>query len=116
MRLNVATKLLLSTGILLLSCLAVAIDLEAERLIDNLASQQFDKLGHPQIKTDSIKPVLATAKRPHQLLVISVAFPDLDYDRFAGDKKQNKKNRQYFEKLLFDGPINRPAEGTLSHY
>lgn len=50
MRLNVATKLLLSTGILLLSCLAVAIDLEAERLIDNLASQQFDKLGHPQIK------------------------------------------------------------------
>ncbi|MDA7815357.1 immune inhibitor A [Porticoccaceae bacterium] len=116
MRLNVATKLLLSTGILLLSCLAVAIDLEAERLIDNLASQQFDKLGHPQIKTDSIKPVLATAKRPHQLLVISVAFPDLDYDRFAGDKKQNKKNRQYFEKLLFDGSINRPAEGTLSHY
>ena len=116
MGLNVGNKLFMVLGALWFSSLSLAIDLEAERLIDNLANQRFHKLGHPQIKTDSIKPVLATAQRPHQLLVISVEFPDLSYDRFAGDKKQDNKNRQYFQKLLFGGSVKKPSEGTLSHY
>ena len=116
MRLNLARKIILSLVTLLLSSLALSINLEAERLMDNLANQRFDKLGHPQIKTDSIKPVLATVQRPHRLLVISVEFTDLSYDRFAGDRNQDKKNRQYLQKLLFDGSIKRPAESTLSHY
>ncbi|MDG1164159.1 MAG: immune inhibitor A [Porticoccaceae bacterium] len=116
MGLNVGNKLFMVLGALWFSSLSLAIDLEAERLIDNLANQRFHKLGHPQIKTDSIKPVLATAQRPHQLLVISVEFPNLSYDRFAGDKKQDNKNRQYFQKLLFGGSVKKPSEGTLSHY
>jgi immune inhibitor A len=62
---------------------AISIDLEAERMIDNLANLQFDKLGSPQIKTDSIKPVLAPADRPHRLLVIAVEFPEIGYQRFV---------------------------------
>ena len=42
----------------------LAVDLEAERMIDSLASLQFDQLGSPQIKTDSIKPVLAGYRTP----------------------------------------------------
>ena len=95
---------------------ASAIDLEAERMIDNLANLQFNKLGSPQIKTDSIKPVLAPADRPHRLLVIAVEFPEIGYQRFSGDKKQNRKNRDYLQKLLFGGSIKRPKPGTLSHY
>ena len=91
-------------------------DLDAERMIDSLASLQFDQLGSPQIKTDSIKPVLAGVERPHRLLVIAVEFPELGYDRFAGDKKQNNKNRDYLQKLLFGGSVKRPKAGTLSHY
>jgi hypothetical protein len=120
MRPHLANKTIVTIGTLLfsslLSSLALSIDLEAERLMDNLANQRFDKLGHPQIKTDSIKPVLATVQRPHRLLVISVEFADLSYARFADDSNQNKKNRQYLQKLLFDGSIKRPAEATLSHY
>ena len=95
---------------------ANAIDLEAERMIDNLANLQFDKLGSPQIKSDSIQPVLAPVDRPHRLLVIAVEFPELGYERFSGDKKQNRKNRDYFQKQLFDGSVKRPKSGTLSHY
>ncbi len=95
---------------------AQSIDLEAERMIDNLANLQFDRLGSPQIKTDSIKPVLAPVDRPHRLLVIAVEFPEIGYERFAGDKKQNRKNRDYFQKQLFDGSVKRPKSGTLSHY
>jgi hypothetical protein len=94
----------------------IGVDLDAERMIDSLASLQFDQLGSPQIKTDSIKPVLAGSERPHRLLVIAVEFPELGYDRFRGDKKQNKKNRNYLHELLFGGSVKRPKSGTLSHY
>ncbi|MGB2314038.1 MAG: immune inhibitor A domain-containing protein [Porticoccaceae bacterium] len=93
-----------------------AADIQAQQLINHLANFRFDQLGNPQIKTDSIKPVLAPATRPHRLLVLSVEFSDLGYDRFAGDKQQHKKNRNYLQKLLFDGSINKPKIGTLSHY
>ncbi len=95
---------------------ARSIDLEAERMIENLANLQFDKLGSPQIKSDSIKPVFAPVDRPHRLLVIAVEFPELEYQRFSGDKTQNRKNRDYFQKLLFGGTVKRPKPSTLSHY
>jgi immune inhibitor A len=95
---------------------ATAVDLDAERMIDSLAELQFDQLGSPQIKTDSIKPVLADMDHPQRLLVIAVEFPELGYQRFAGDKKQNKKNRSYLQNLLFGGSVKRPKPGTLSHY
>ena len=94
----------------------LAVDLDAERMIDSLAKLEFDQLGSPQIKTDSIKPVLAGVERPHRLLVIAVEFPELGYDRFPGDKKQNNKNRDYLQRLLFGGSVKRPKAGTLSHY
>ncbi|EAS46501.1 metal-dependent protease [gamma proteobacterium HTCC2207] len=103
-------------AVFFISTPTLAVDLNTERMIDSLANLQFDKLSSPQIKTDSIKPVLASLERPHRLLVIAVEFPELGYDRFAGDKKQNNKNRNYLQKLLFGGSIKRPKPGTLSHY
>jgi M6 family metalloprotease-like protein len=94
----------------------IAVEIQAERVVDNLAAFQFDKLGHPQIKTDSIKPIVAPADRPHRLLVVTVEFADLGYDRFAGDSRQTRKNRRYLQDLLFGGSIKKPKVGTLSHY
>jgi hypothetical protein len=116
MRLNLARKIILSLVTLLLSSLALSINLEAERLMDNLANQRFDKLGHPQIKTDSIKPVLATVQRPHRLLVISVEFTDLSYDRFAGDRNQEKRIASICKSCcstaLSKGPLSLPCPTT----
>jgi hypothetical protein len=66
---------------------------ETTEMVDNIANFRFDRLGHPQIQSDSIKPVLATAERPHKLLIIPVRFPDLGYDRFAGEADQNQKKQ-----------------------
>lgn len=98
------------------SAASAVIDLEAERMIDHLANLQFDQLGSPQIKSDSIKPVVASVDRPHRLLVITVEFPELGYDRFAGNQNQSRKNRDYLQKALFGGSVKRPKPGTLSHY
>ncbi len=103
-------------AVIFMSAPLAAIDLEAERMINHLATLQFDKLGSPQIKSDSIKPVLAGVDRPHRLLVIAVEFPELGYDRFANDKNPASKNRNYLQKLLFGGSVKRPKPGTLSHY
>ena len=116
MHFNCVNQLAIAFGILIFSSVSLAAEQQGQRLIDNLTQFQFDKLGNPQIKTDSITPVLAGAKRPHQLLVISVEFADLGYDRFAGDRRQDKKNRDYLQELLFAGPINNPKTNTLSHY
>ena len=110
------TKIASVLFILLCSPMNLAADRQAQQLVDNLANLKFDQLGNPQIKTDSIKPVLASAKRPHRLLVVNVEFSDIGFDRFAGDKNQHRKNRNYLQKLLFDGSINKPKVGTLSHY
>ena len=79
---------------------------EATQMVDNLANFRFDQLGHPQIQSDSIQPVLATPERPHKLLIIPVRFADKGYDRFAGDPTQDQQNREYFQQLLFAKPTN----------
>lgn len=89
---------------------------DSATMIDKLAGLQFDQLGHPQIKSDSIKPVLASPERPHRLLILPVQFSDTGYDRFAGDPQQDSKNKDYFQDLLFAGGVEQPRPGTLSHY
>ena len=116
MHVNCVNTLAIAFCLLIFSTAGLAADQQGQQLIENLTKFKFDKLGNPQIKTDSITPVLAGAKRPHQLLVISVEFADLGYDRFADDKRQDKKNRDYLQKLLFAGSIKKPKINTLSHY
>jgi immune inhibitor A len=89
---------------------------DAESMVEKLAALRFDQLGHPQIKSDSIKPVLAPPQRPHRLLILPVQFSDTAFDRFAGESGQDAMNRDYFQDLLFGGGVARPREGTLSHY
>jgi immune inhibitor A len=88
----------------------------AQVMIESLAEFRFDQLGHPQIQTDSIRPVLAPRSRPHRLLILPVRFDGTGYDRFAGDPAQDDKNRAYFQDLLFAGGPMAPEPGTLSHY
>ena len=88
----------------------------AQPMVEALAQFRFDELGHPQIQSDSIKPVLAPRERPHRLLILPVRFADTGYDRFAGDPAQDDKNRAYFQDLLFAGGPADPEPGTLSHY
>ncbi|MDG2039899.1 MAG: immune inhibitor A [Ilumatobacter sp.] len=88
----------------------------ARTMVESLAEFRFDQLGHPQIQTDSIKPVLAPQSRPHRLLILPVRFSDIGYDRFADDPAQDDKNRAYFQNLLFAGGPMTPEPGTLSHY
>ena len=54
--------------------------------------------------------------RPHKLLIIPVRFPELGYDRFAGEADQNDQNNAYFQDLLFAGGVKESQEGTLTHY
>ena len=88
----------------------------AQPMVESLAQFRFDQLGHPQIQSDSIRPVLAPRQRPHKLLILPVRFADKGYDRFTGDPAQDHKNRAYFQDLLFAGGTANPEPGTLSHY
>ena len=88
---------------------------ESDTMVDNIANFRFDQLGHPQIQSDSIKPVLAGVDRPHKLLIIPVQFPELGYDRFSGETGQNEKNNAYFQQLLFAGGVKEAEEGTLTY-
>lgn len=89
---------------------------DAAAVVDHLATLQFDKLDHPQLKSDSIQPALAARDRPHKLLVLPVRFSDVGFERFEGDPAQDGKNRDYFQQLLFAGGVGAPEEDTLSHY
>jgi M6 family metalloprotease-like protein len=89
---------------------------ESDEMVNNIANFRFDQLGHPQIQSDSIKPVLASVDRPHKLLIIPVRFPQLGYDRFAGEADQNDQNNAYFQHLLFAGGVKESQQGTLTHY
>jgi immune inhibitor A len=89
---------------------------EAGAMVESLANFRFDQLGHPQIQSDSIRPVLAGTNRPHKLLIVPVRFKDTGYDRFAGEPDQDARNREYFQQLLFAGGVDNPAPETLSHY
>lgn len=88
----------------------------ADQIVANLEALRFDKLGHPQVRSDSIKPVRASQSRPHKMLVLPVRFSDKTYDRFAGSADQEERNRAYFQDLLFAGGATQPRAGTLSHY
>jgi len=94
---------------------AIAQD-EGSEMVENIANFRFDLLGHPQIQSDSINPVLAAADRPHRLLVIPVRFPELGYDRYAGEENQDQKNNDWFQQLLFAGGVADSKPGTLTHY
>jgi len=100
---------------ILSSVAAVEID-EGSEMVENIAHFRFDLLGHPQIQSDSINPVLATIDRPHKLLVIPVRFPELGYDRYAGDANQDQLNKAWFQQLLFAGGVANSKPGTLTHY
>tara|TARA_R110001599_G_scaffold353817_1_gene598896 strand:- start:16693 stop:19521 length:2829 start_codon:yes stop_codon:yes gene_type:complete len=89
---------------------------DTQGIVENLASFQFDKLGQPQIKSDSVQPVLASTDRPHRLLILPITFTDVGFDRFAGAPDQEEKNREYFQQLLFAGSPGQPVPGTLSDY
>ena len=58
---------------------------DAQLMVDNLANMRFDQLGHPQVASGSIQPAIASADKPHKLLIVPVSFSDIGYDRFAGD-------------------------------
>lgn len=91
-------------------------DSGAADIVNNLATGQFDQLGHPQIQSDAIKPVLAPPSRPHKLLVLPIRFADIGYDRFSNEPDQDARNQAYFQDLLFAGGAAEPRAGTLSHY
>lgn len=107
--------LLLAVSVLIVGC-SPAPD-EAAIVVDKLAAGQFDQLGHPQIASDQIAPVRASADRPHQLLVLQVAFAELGFDRYAGAPDAAERNRAYLQQSLF-GRDSRgePNVGTLPHY
>ncbi|MBI4376356.1 MAG: immune inhibitor A [Elusimicrobia bacterium] len=85
-------------------------------MVQSLAELRFDRLAPPQIKIDSIPPVLSPPERPHRLLVIPVRFTDVGFDRFKGDPSQDEKNRRYLQELLFSKDLRRPRPKTLTHY
>ena len=103
---------------LILACFmqtAAAAD-DSATMVDNLSDFRFDRLGHPQVKSDAIAPVIAAPDSPHRLLILPIAFSDTHYDRFAGDPEQDRKNREYFTQELFGGGVDAPEPGTLSDY
>lgn len=87
---------------------------QGRALIEQLGALKFQELGHPAVRWDHTPPVYAPKDRPHQLLVVLVRFPDLDFDRFKGDQEQESKLSNYYQDLLFDSTYRRP--NTLSHY
>lgn len=89
---------------------------DAASIVEALAEGRFDRLGHPQIKTDSIHPVTSSARRPHRLLVLPVRFPDVGFDRFKGEARADRKNQRYLQKLLFSRNMTRPTLKTMTHY
>ncbi len=111
---NLLVSVLAAIGVL--SCVDPCAADESAEMVENIANFRFDQLGHPQIQSDSIQPVLASAERPHRLLIIPVRFPDLGYDRFAGEADQNEQNNAYFQDLLFAGGVKDSRPGTLTHY
>jgi M6 family metalloprotease-like protein len=89
---------------------------EGLEMIEKLKNLQLDQLGNPQIKSDSIPPVLSTPDAPHRLLIIPVRYANLGFDRFRGESEADDLNRQYLLDLLFSDDLGAPREGTLTHY
>ena len=91
-----------------------ALDTARARMVQDMASLRFDKLGNPVLRWDHIPPVRATKERPHKLLVALVAYPDRGFDRFKGAPDQGKKLAAFYQGQLFDPDYAKA--GTLSHY
>lgn len=85
-------------------------------MIDKLKALQLDQLGSPQIKTDTISPVLSTVDRPHRILIVPVKYANRSFDRFADDPEVDEKNRAFLQELLFAEDLTLPRERTLTHY
>ena len=85
-------------------------------IVESLANLQFDQLSHPQIQSDSIRPVRSTLKRPHRLLILPVQFSDVSFERFKGKPDANEKNRRYLQRILFSEDLEQPRPKTLTHY
>lgn len=89
----------------------------AAAMVEQLANGQFDQLGHIQIASDQIAPVSASASRPHQLLVLPVAFADADFERYSDASDGVQRNRDYLQQALFGRDRDGAAlPGTLPHY
>ncbi|MDP6536926.1 MAG: immune inhibitor A [Gammaproteobacteria bacterium] len=88
---------------------------ESLEMIEKLRNLQFDQLGNPQIKSDAIPPVLASADSPHRMLIIPVQYSDRRFDRYSG-RGSDRRNSDYFQELLFSDNFSSPAEETLTHY
>lgn len=86
----------------------------AKASLASLAALKFSELGHPAVRWDSIPPVKATKRDPHQLLVVLVRFADLDFDRFKGETDSDERLKNFYQDLLFDPKYQKP--NTLSHY
>lgn len=86
----------------------------AETMVSDLAGLHIDRLGNPVLRWDHIPPVLASKERPHKLLVLLVEYPDQGFERFAKDKEQGTKLRDFYQEELFDESYQRVD--TLSHY
>lgn len=84
------------------------------RMVADLAALRFDELGNPVLRWDAIPPVYAPKDRPHELLVVLVAFADRGFDRFAAEDDQGPRLAAWYQERLFDPAYERPD--TLSHY
>jgi len=84
------------------------------RMVSDLATLHFERLGNPVLHWDHIPPVYAPRERPHMLLVVLVEFADLGFVRFGGDAEQGKKLAAWYQDYLFDEGYSRPD--TLSDY
>lgn len=101
---------------LFLSAEAPAQSAESLEMMEKLANLQLDQLGNPQIKSDAIPPVLSTPEAPHRLLIIPVQYANRGFDRFAGERNADERNREYLQELLFAEDLEEPEAETLSHY
>lgn len=95
---------------------AAAEPLAAQRLdlLQKLAQRRWAELGNPVTRWDHRPPVYAPADDPHRLLVVLVDFPDVRFERFAGEPDQGARLAAHYQHTLFDETYTRPD--TLSHY
>lgn len=106
---------------LLLACLCLPMTgngqgVDSLAMIENLQNLRLDRLGNPQIKSDAIPPVLSTPDNPHRILIIPVQYANRQFDRFAGERNANTRNRDYLQDMLFARNLENPRPETLTHY